>query len=290
MRDAGADPRLRRPARPASSPVPCPPHRASPSAHQSPIASPLPRPLFRSLLYPIAGSRAEYDRKGERKGSYLLFRWVCAPTAHRRTPRLRGIRVPQGLVFDSQWFIPARAGKTIGRREGRTMRPAHPHAGGENTATQVDDNTIKGSSPRGRGKPRNVLPSLGRAGLIPARAGKTVCGWVCELGLRAHPRAGGENREGNTRSQFVFGSSPRGRGKRDDVRGELGCEGLIPARAGKTRDGTQCRSSAWAHPRVGGENGDGGNRTPRRVGSSPRRRGKRLRRLGSFQRPGLMPA
>ena len=70
VRDAGADPRLRRPpARPASSPGPCPPHRASPSAHQSPIAPPLPRPLFRSLLYPIADSRAEYDRKGGAQGS-----------------------------------------------------------------------------------------------------------------------------------------------------------------------------------------------------------------------------
>ena len=51
----------------------------------------------------------------------------------------------------------------------------------------------------------------------------------------AHPRAGEENREGNTRSQFVFGSSPRGRGKpqvnaHPPIRG-----GLIPARAEKTR-------------------------------------------------------
>lgn len=66
--DAGADPRLRRPARPASSPVPCPPHRASPSSHQSPIAPPLPRPCFHLLLYPIAGSRVGHSGEGgERK-------------------------------------------------------------------------------------------------------------------------------------------------------------------------------------------------------------------------------
>ena len=152
--DAGADPRLRRPARPASSPVPCPPHRASPSSHQSPIAPPLPRPCFHLLLYPIAGSRTEYDRKGERKGRYLLFRWVCAPTAHRRTPRLRGIRVPQGLVFDSQWFIPARAGKTERSTFSPSVEWAHPRAGGENTFAASSTVLNFGSSPRRRGKHR----------------------------------------------------------------------------------------------------------------------------------------
>ena len=70
----------------------------------------------------------------------------------------------------------------------------------------------------------------------------------------AHPRAGEENREGNTRSQFVFGSSPRGRGKpqvnaHPPIRG-----GLIPARAGKTSGECSPAHQRWAHPRAGGEN------------------------------------
>ena len=193
VRDAGADPRLRRPARPASSLGPCPPHRASPSAHQSPIAPPLPRPLFRSLLYPIAGSRAEYDRKGEHKGRYLLFRWVCAPTAHRRTPRLRGIRVPQGLVFDSQWFIPARAGKTERSTFSPSVEWAHPRAGGENYWPTGGQDHATGSSPRGRGKPRGQHTQPVRVRLIPARAGKTVRSPSRSDTESAHPRAGGEN-------------------------------------------------------------------------------------------------
>ena len=229
VRDAGADPRLRRPARPASSPVPCPPYRASPSAHQSPIAPPLPRPLFRSLLYPIAGSRAEYDRKGERKGRYLLFRWVCAPTAHRRTPRLRGIRVPQGLVFDSQWFIPARAGKTRSRSRSMKNRRAHPRAGGENLWEDRIRALEHGSSPRGRGK-RPVLAQLNRVvRLIPARAGKTSLGTTTAPDAAAHPRAGGENvidYQIRTKGQ---GSSPRGRGKHHAGRGPILVFRLIPA-------------------------------------------------------------
>ena len=229
VRDAGADPRLRRPARPASSPVPCPPYRASPSAHQSPIAPPLPRPLFRSLLYPIAGSRAEYDRKGERKGRYLLFRWVCAPTAHRRTPRLRGIRVPQGLVFDSQWFIPARAGKTRSRSRSMKNRRAHPRAGGENLWEDRIRALEHGSSPRGRGKPVWAQQRRQMQRLIPARAGKTTRPRSAQPGCSAHPRAGGENvidYQIRTKGQ---GSSPRGRGKHHAGRGPILVFRLIPA-------------------------------------------------------------
>ena len=182
------------PARPTSSPVPCPPHRASPSAHQNPIAPPLPRPCFRLLLHPIAGSRVGHSGEGgERKGRYLLFRWVCTPTAHRRTPRLRGIRVPQGLVFDSQWFIPARAGKTTRwLRTGISSR-VHPRAGGENTLGGNGALNNAGSSPRERGKPGGSHAIKAADRLIPARAGKTLLHTIHAPQRRTHPRAGGEN-------------------------------------------------------------------------------------------------
>ena len=115
--------------------------------------------------------------RGERKGRYLLFRWVCAPTAHRRTPRLRGIRVPQGLVFDSQWFIPARAGKTTRPRSAQPGCSAHPRAGGENPSSVPSSWYSFGSSPRGRGKLRGPRPRDPDRGLIPARAGKTTHVW-----------------------------------------------------------------------------------------------------------------
>ena len=72
------------------------------------------------------------------------------------------------------------------------------------------------------------------AGLIPARAGKTVAVVACGVGIRAHPRSRGENEDSGTQTSHLTGSSPLARGKR----------------LGLTR--------AWmrrvAHPRSRGEN------------------------------------
>ena len=106
----------------------------------------------------------------------------------------------------------------------------------------------------------------------------------------AHPRAGEENREGNTRSQFVFGSSPRGRGKpqvnaHPPIRG-----GLIPARAGKTRSPGGPEWRRPAHPRAGGENSLAAGARGRVRGSSPRGRGKQIREGDAEAGRGLIPA
>ena len=90
----------------------------------------------------------------------------------------------------------------------------------------------------------------------------------------AHPRAGEENREGNTRSQFVFGSSPRGRGKLSEVHHEVTPNRLIPARAGKTSGECSPAHQRWAHPRAGGENAKSWRAGMATSGSSPRGRGK----------------
>ena len=71
-----------------------------------------------------------------------------------------------------------------------------------------------------------------------------------------------------------MGSSPRGRGKLSDLREIIEAEGLIPARAGKTRPILAPWIGVTAHPRAGGENDDDGLTTHRRTGSSPRGRGK----------------
>ena len=108
------------------------------------------------------------------------------------------------------------------------------------------------------------------SGLIPAWAGKTACGGRSQRALSAHPRVGGENRR-SPRDRFpAWGSSPRGRGKRDARRDADGHARLIPAWAGKTRKRT---------------------RPPRRPrGSSPRGRGKRDRAVRAEALAGLIPA
>ena len=85
-----------------------------------------------------------------------------------------------------------------------------------------------------RGKPLNGLVDDAHAGLIPAHAGKTYFGRVRLLGVRAHPRACGENESLLGPGFTDAGSSPRMRGKLREAEGLSVSPGLIPAHAGKT--------------------------------------------------------
>ncbi len=108
----------------------------------------------------------------------------------------------------------------------------------------------------------------------PARAGKTYRHREGRRGRRAHPRAGGENRRAGADAAPVPGSSPRGRGKRRPEGRGRGGRRLIPARAGKTRSFIRKADASAAHPRAGGENLRARRPRARRLGSSPRGRGK----------------
>ena len=148
----------------------------------------------------------------------------------------------------------------------------------------------RGSSPRGRGKQGEGLPVDRLGGLIPARAGKTLTEPLTPVGLRAHPRAGGENVAVMVSRRSMSGSSPRGRGK---LRAELGLTGgprLIPARAGKTPSPSLSTPPATAHPRAGGENHQPPHAPQTAQGSSPRGRGKPRQDRRAHQRRRLIPA
>ena len=66
--------------------------------------------------------------------------------------------------------------------------------------------------------------------------------------------------------------------------------GLIPARAGKTRNPVRSTHFSWAHPRSRGENGVVAGNHLRKVGSSPLARGKRMDEGGPWRPPRLIPA
>ena len=173
-------------------------------------------------------------------------------TVKGSSPRGRGKRQRRIEVSAGRGLIPARAGKTSPPRTERGGGQAHPRAGGENEADPYSDETLSGSSPRGRGKRRRGPAVRRPAGLIPARAGKT---WRSRRALArrwVHPRAGGENHCAASQISASRGSSPRGRGKPGHDACGGAAAGLIPARAGKTTATTRCRSTA--HPRAGGEN------------------------------------
>ena len=132
----------------------------------------------------------------------------------------------------------------------------------------------EGSSPRVRGKLRGFAALVARAELIPACAGKTARVGCRAASWGAHPRVCGENRSAPLDNAPSTGSSPRVRGKRDAAFAGWGSPRLIPACAGKTPASTTRPAEESAHPRVCGENPEGGAHVRERPGSSPRVRGK----------------
>ena len=176
------------------------------------------------------------------------------------------------------------------RRQAWLGQSAHPRVGGENQRRVGRRELPVGSSPRGRGK-RQVEPDrCAWRRLIPAWAGKTSHDGRDDQRPRAHPRVGGENLMPSQTLETICGSSPRGRGKLKIVADVRAVVGLIPAWAGKTSSRPATTTGTWAHPRVGGENRAFDVLAVGRMGSSPRGRGKQLRRPAQVVHIGLIPA
>ena len=206
------------------------------------------------------------------------------------SPRVRGKRVGVGDAGAAVGLIPARAGKTAGGGSRGSSHPAHPRACGENYLHCGHRSGAGGSSPRVRGKPVGTVCPRASRRLIPARAGKTGPGRGRASATGAHPRACGENHRRTSENPQRFGSSPRVRGKQHAAPGRNIHNGLIPARAGKTRFRASNISGCTAHPRACGENrGVRGSRALGR-GSSPRVRGKRVPGGPHCLDHGLIPA
>ena len=206
------------------------------------------------------------------------------------SPRGRGKRFGQEEVAGVEGLIPAWAGKTCPPRTRLAAPWAHPRVGGENARKRWKQINTAGSSPRGRGKHGRAVESVGERRLIPAWAGKTRTARRRPRPGRAHPRVGGENDASQVTQTTGPGSSPRGRGKPNEMVCEPQPFGLIPAWAGKTWRNTRRCGTYWAHPRVGGENASKARGFLGAAGSSPRGRGKRGKGRGEVRVGRLIPA
>ena len=127
-------------------------------------------------------------------------------------------------------------------------------------------------------------------GLIPAHAGKTTQGGLRPIQGQAHPRSRGENRDHEDSPPPRRGSSPLTRGKHGLGLGLVGCEGLIPAHAGKTGSSGVVMMVGPAHPRSRGENAASDEKPARGRGSSPLTRGKLQHGRVGHDGGGLIPA
>ena len=92
-----------------------------------------------------------------------------------------------------------------------------------------------GSSPLARGTLTQTAAEAWFAGLIPARAGNTFFLEMAGENGWAHPRSRGEHSNTAWNQAINAGSSPLARGTLTTEEVPIGGLGLIPARAGNTK-------------------------------------------------------
>ena len=149
---------------------------------------------------------------------------------------------------------------------------------------------MAGSSPRVRGKRRARAVETCEPRIIPARAGQTVLLFEIQPGDTDHPRACGANACRVVFARACSGSSPRVRGKLEPVGAGHERFRIIPARAGQTSAAVGSGARRSDHPRACGANTDNDDGTIRVIGSSPRVRGKRYRRICARPMRRIIPA
>ena len=168
------------------------------------------------------------------------------------SPRVRGAVAIRQFVYHGLGIIPACAGSRRRMSVPWATWGDHPRVCGEQVPADLREKVDRGSSPRVRGAAR-VLESeegtLGSSprvrgadrcvgvrylgeGIIPACAGSRSAISRCVSGGRDHPRVCGEQGVLHYGRLAVAGSSPRVRGAAEDVNGDYGGVGIIPACAG----------------------------------------------------------
>ena len=189
-------------------------------------------------------SRGEHFRRPAQRGS-----------AGGSSPLARGTPRRLKPLCDTPGLIPARAGNTRSSCPCLSGFWAHPRSRGEHSPCFFDSCRITGSSPLARGTPptNSLLPPyqgssplargtpgkisgiIASIGLIPARAGNTGGELFAGGGGGAHPRSRGEHAGRASQTRAQWGSSPLARGTHRLQRTNPLMRGLIPARAGNTR-------------------------------------------------------
>ena len=206
------------------------------------------------------------------------------------SPRGRGNLVGVFDPVEGHGSIPAWAGKPRACRRSVRDLEVYPRVGGETKSVSAFGARSRGLSPRGRGNPRRQPDRGGRAGSIPAWAGKPRPCVMRPAGSTVYPRVGGETAALDTAVGIHAGLSPRGRGNRVAVGRLHASDGSIPAWAGKPVDLRNADVQGEVYPRVGGETCWSRSCSGSPSGLSPRGRGNRCRCSPATRRTGSIPA
>ena len=127
-------------------------------------------------------------------------------------------------------------------------------------------------------------------GIIPARAGFTVCSCTAQSAHPDHPRSRGVYAVDNLASMIGVGSSPLARGLLFTPYCAVKAIGIIPARAGFTCWSEMIGSRWWDHPRSRGVYSTSASVNASGAGSSPLARGLPRRGHGREIRRRIIPA
>ena len=206
------------------------------------------------------------------------------------SPRVRGTRINQGTGHAAHRFIPACAGNSADAALTSAKAAVHPRVCGELGERHHVRAQRHGSSPRVRGTPRPVVPSVPAARFIPACAGNSSTWQRTRETPSVHPRVCGELDRFPPDPHGLPGSSPRVRGTRVFEQVQNVFQRFIPACAGNSALPLAAVYASSVHPRVCGELLESVSPHRRDVGSSPRVRGTRKVQRGRWRPHRFIPA
>ena len=159
----------------------------------------------------------------------------CAPSPPGSSPLARGLPATRRCTPHSARIIPARAGFTCVWRPRSRPLWDHPRSRGVYIEGQGAPVPASGSSPLARGLLARVADELGTPRIIPARAGFTCAPPRPSSCGTDHPRSRGVYRVTRWGTSRSSGSSPLARGLPLQSSSRFVRAGIIPARAGFTK-------------------------------------------------------
>ena len=187
-------------------------------------------------------------------------------------------------------ITPARAGSTQWAFLPFMLGADHPRSRGEHPDSTNFENSTAGSPPLARGARRFLACSRLRPRITPARAGSTAPLLRRCLGDADHPRSRGEHGAGLYSCPHGLGSPPLARGAPQSTTAAVVGDGITPARAGSTVQGSNATVPHRDHPRSRGEHHECVPSFVLIVGSPPLARGAPRMPLFMPEALGITPA
>ena len=216
--------------------------------------------------------------------------WSMSCARSGSSPLARGLHSPGRSWCAPIRIIPARAGFTAGSCGPLPRVLDHPRSRGVYGRMVEEPRPGLGSSPLARGLPTKGRTRRSPCGIIPARAGfTTVCKPKCH-NVSDHPRSRGVYPGRVARTASGVGSSPLARGLQMTAATSVTDTGIIPARAGFTRNLMEEATGCRDHPRSRGVYAAPPSIMESTKGSSPLARGLPDQAVGRAIGDGIIPA